>query len=260
MFDLFLTGALSILQGLLGGMGLYVALRPPKSSDHLRWIIAFALVTLAGVSLTIWVAGRANTAQEGLNNQLSDLREIQAREEGELKTTTEIMEGIAKTGIPGLREFATSVLNAIQFPKQASPQAPVITNAQLCQRATSLALKIRSFERGYNAREESERNNWLSQMAGKTQAEQIALERGSVQQEVQRMQNHRQEFVDKYMSDVKYDHDQIVNRLTPDQRDQLVRNNGNEEASISVGQLIGADSGYRTATYLDQLAKTLCSK
>jgi len=72
--DLWLTGASAILQLVLGGMGIYVALRPPKPDHHMQWISAFALVGVCGVALTVGLTSLADVAQKGTQDKLDLIR------------------------------------------------------------------------------------------------------------------------------------------------------------------------------------------
>jgi hypothetical protein len=260
MVDSLLVGALAFLQLVLGVMGIYVALRPPRESRHLRWILAFVAVGVTGVVLTVVLAFRSDSAQKLLNTQITGMQITQAQEEAELKTVRGIMEGFAKTGVPGLKDFAESVLKAIQAPKPALSQGSPVTDAQLCERTTTLAKKIRSFETDFSSSERAEEERTFQQMVGKTREEQFTLQQNDVQQETQRNQSHVGEFQSRFLSDVKYDHDQIIDRLPAAKRDQLTGHNGESETIISVGHLVGAETGYGVANYLDELANTLCSK
>jgi hypothetical protein len=262
MIDVLLTGTLACLQLGLGAMGIWLTLKPLKENErgkHHIWIGAFLLIGFIGVALTLFLAGRANSAQDRLNTQLADLRVSQAAERGEVKATREIMEGIAKTGIPGLKEFAESVLQAVQAPKQALTPSE-LTNAQLCERTTSLARNIRSFESDFNSAAGVERDKWIQSTAGKTREQMSTLQQNYFQQETQGRQAHGDEFIRRFLSDAKYDHDQIIDRLSAAKRDQLKSHNGEADLIIEVGHFVGAMQGYGVANYLDELAKTLCSK
>jgi hypothetical protein len=262
MLDWVLAGTLGILQLVLGFMGIYVALRPPEAKHHLRWIFAFVGVGFTGVVLIVLTAIRTGHAQDAMKEQLTaqiqSLQISQAREEGQVTTISGIMGGIAKTGIPGLKEFAESVLRAVQASKQVSAQSR-ITNAQLCERTTSLAKSIRSFEIDFGSTERTEQDKMMRQLNGATREQMIAINENYARQEMQRSQTHRDEFETRYLSDAKYDHDQIIDRLSAAQRDELTSRNGEAETIVSVGHLVGAMSAYGVANYLDGLAKTLCS-
>jgi hypothetical protein len=68
--DALLTVISTFTQLILGAMGIYVSLRPPKG-HHWRWIGAFIVVGLLGVVLTGWIAQRASNAQEAANGRIS---------------------------------------------------------------------------------------------------------------------------------------------------------------------------------------------
>jgi len=68
--DVFLTAIVGFTQLVLGGMGVYVSLRPPKKEHHWYWIGAFMGVGLLGVALTGWVAQRSSNAQDRANEKI----------------------------------------------------------------------------------------------------------------------------------------------------------------------------------------------
>ncbi|HKW61255.1 MAG TPA: hypothetical protein VJN89_01805 [Candidatus Acidoferrum sp.] len=67
--DTLLTAIIGFTQLVLGGMGVYVSLRPPKPEHHWRWISAFMGIGLVGVGLTGWLAERASSSQEKANQE-----------------------------------------------------------------------------------------------------------------------------------------------------------------------------------------------
>jgi hypothetical protein len=58
-----LTIIVGVLQVVLGGMGVYVSLRPPKKERHWYWIAGFVVIGLAGVGCTAWLANESEKAQ-----------------------------------------------------------------------------------------------------------------------------------------------------------------------------------------------------
>jgi hypothetical protein len=68
--DLFLVGFVGMSQLLLGGLGIYVSLRPPKAEHHRYWIGCFVFIGILGIGLTIWQAKRGADAQAALQLQL----------------------------------------------------------------------------------------------------------------------------------------------------------------------------------------------
>ncbi len=69
--DAFLTAIVGFLQLVLGGMGVYVSLRPPKQERHSSWIGGFMGVGLLGVALTGLLAHRASNAQDLAGEKVS---------------------------------------------------------------------------------------------------------------------------------------------------------------------------------------------
>lgn len=62
--DLLLTLVICFTQFVLSLMGVYVALKPPSSETHGRWIAAFVIFGLAGIAATGWLAKRAGDSQD----------------------------------------------------------------------------------------------------------------------------------------------------------------------------------------------------
>lgn len=62
--DVVLTATLAFTQLVLGGMGVWVSLKPPDKKYHLYWIGGFVAIGLTGVLLTAWLAKRSGDAQQ----------------------------------------------------------------------------------------------------------------------------------------------------------------------------------------------------
>jgi hypothetical protein len=262
MADLMLAGALAFLQLALGGMGIYLALRPASPRWHRVWILAFSVVGLAGVVLTVLIAYRADVAQDRLNDQIAHIQIDEAGTKGELSGIENIMGNVAKTGIPGLREFADSIVKAIgSSSKQQQVQGVKLTDRQLCDRTTKLAEQIRTFETDFeSSSRDQDIKNFQMPMTGKTPEEVYSIRKGIAEQEARSYQVHDAQFQNQFLSDAKYDADRIIDRLPAEKRDELVKHNGQAEASLSLARGVGANDELMIAAYLDALAKTLCSK
>jgi hypothetical protein len=71
--DGLLTAIAALTQLILGGMGIYVSLRPPKNPQrHRYWIGAFLVVGILGVVLTGWLAQRSSNAQDKATAKISE--------------------------------------------------------------------------------------------------------------------------------------------------------------------------------------------
>lgn len=70
--DALLTAIVGFSQLVLGGMGVYVSLRPPKPQHHWYWIGAFMGMGLLGIGLTGWLARRASNAQEKATGKIME--------------------------------------------------------------------------------------------------------------------------------------------------------------------------------------------
>jgi len=73
VMDTLLTAIVGFTQLILGGMGIYVSLMPPKNPRrHRYWIGAFLVVGALGVALTGWLARRSSNAQENATARISE--------------------------------------------------------------------------------------------------------------------------------------------------------------------------------------------
>lgn len=71
--DALLTAIAALIQLILGGMGIYVSLRPPKNPQrHRYWIGAFLVVGVLGIVLTGWLAQRSSNAQDKATSKISE--------------------------------------------------------------------------------------------------------------------------------------------------------------------------------------------
>jgi hypothetical protein len=71
--DTLLTAIVGFTQLILGGMGIYVSLRPPKNPQrHWYWIGAFLFVGVLGGVLTGWLAQRSSNAQDKAAAKISE--------------------------------------------------------------------------------------------------------------------------------------------------------------------------------------------
>lgn len=69
---IWLTVIIGVTQLFLGGMGVYVSLKPPEKKYHWHWITMFILVGLAGVGLTTWLAEATDKAQSVATHEVHD--------------------------------------------------------------------------------------------------------------------------------------------------------------------------------------------
>jgi len=142
--DIWLAVVIGITQLLLGGMGVYVSLRPPKAEHHWYWLGGFVAVGLTGVVLTGWLASvgsreqkRNASVQERLEKNVEDTNQKlqaslveQARMSGHLEGIQTIMDNLSKSGLPGMREFADAIA---KLAKQSTGQTPKLPLDVLCQ-------------------------------------------------------------------------------------------------------------------------------
>jgi hypothetical protein len=71
--DAFLTYLAALSQVILGVMGVYISLRPPKEPrHHWYWMGAFMGVGVLGVGLTGWLAQRSSNAQARATSKISE--------------------------------------------------------------------------------------------------------------------------------------------------------------------------------------------
>jgi hypothetical protein len=258
--DLTLTVILGVLQLVLGTMGVYVSIRPPVKEKHRSWIVAFLVIGLLGAALTAWIAHRADLAQNRLQEEINGIHLQEAQTTGELSGIKTVMQTFVQAGIPGLREFAQSIIGAIQNSRQHDTKEEKVSDSQLCSKATMLAQNIRAFQLAYDNGENNRRMQEWQEMVGKKPDEMSAIRGKQIQDMVSRDQKHNADFQNGFMSDARYVHDQIIDRLPVAQRDALTSHNGQAEGSLVFVRLFGANDELEIAAYLDQLSKALCSK
>jgi hypothetical protein len=70
--DALLIAVIAFTQLILGGMGVYVSLRPPEKRYHWYWIGAFAFVGLLGIGMTWWVSVRAENSQNSTTARINE--------------------------------------------------------------------------------------------------------------------------------------------------------------------------------------------
>src|SRR5260370_11028999 len=70
--DACFTAIVGFMELVLGGMGVYVSLKPPKQEHHWYWIGAFMGVGLLGVALNGWLAQRGSSAQEKATGKITE--------------------------------------------------------------------------------------------------------------------------------------------------------------------------------------------
>jgi hypothetical protein len=238
----------------LGG-GILAAKALTSETEKRMWIFGFILIFLLCVGLSFVQQVRDTTAKESARAQ-SQQRDLQSSGEikymqGELDSINRVLGTLSSNSNPNQ---VAAVLKSLM------PEETKLSRKQLCNRATALAQKIRLFQSEFESQEMDASMRESQEFAGKTREElrargqQIALERE------RRNDNHTFEFRNQYMSDAKYIHDQIMNRLTVEQRDALANRNKNAESNLSLSMLSGAFNEYQIAGYLDELAKTLCSQ
>jgi hypothetical protein len=93
--DIALTVVICFVQLVLGAMGVYVSLRPPKPEQHRLWIGSFILVGLAGIALTGYLAKRGSDTQEQLTSLIKSQKQEVA--EGFQNTQHTIVDEASKT-------------------------------------------------------------------------------------------------------------------------------------------------------------------
>jgi len=70
--DALIAAIVGFTQLILGGMGVYVSLRPPKQEQHRYWIGGFIVIGLLGVVLTGWLTQRGSNAQENATAKITE--------------------------------------------------------------------------------------------------------------------------------------------------------------------------------------------
>jgi hypothetical protein len=259
--DTLLTGVLALAQLVLAAMGGYVSIRTPAKEHHTWWIIAFAFVGTCGVVLTIVLASRAGDAQNRLQGDITSLRVEGGRMSGQLTAVQQVMNTFAQTGIPGLKDFAKAITDAIQRQNEYTKREKTSSD-QLCKSTTDLAQRIRKFEDDYEAASAKSENDFFAAAGGTgTRRTNDEMRELFLKQNAEREKGYREHlthFQNDYLPDAKYFHDQIMSRLSLDERNELTKQNGQAEGSLTLARAVGADDEHIVAAYLDALAHTLC--
>jgi hypothetical protein len=253
MGDVLLTVAVCIVQLMLGVMGIYVALKPPNKERHAFWIAGFVVVGLLGIVLTGALAWHSSNAQRDVSNKLSQSVIEQARMSGELTAIKEIMGRFATTGMPGFKEFASAIESLSQSNARRAADLTV-SNKQLCDRASDLAKRIRDFQNKFEA---VRREALYTPLPVKAEERRAVWDK-QIQEDRRQYEEHDVQFRNEFFGDAKYLKDLMLAKLPVDKHDVLVKNNGQAEANLSTGMMVGAFNEYGIANYLDEIAKTLC--
>jgi hypothetical protein len=214
--DIWLAVVIGITQLFLGGMGVYVSLRPPNQKHHWWWLGGFVAVGLVGVGLTGYLASigsreqkRNAGIQEQLGKDIADTkRELaasrleEARMSGHLQGIQTIMDNFSKSGLPGMKVFAQAVTT---LGKPSSPPQSLdilcqnladCPSKELSRRANELASELETLSAPYyKALEEAKTR--IRAIPGNTpqytQA-QNAMEFNIHAQEIMAMDKYRQKY------------------------------------------------------------------
>ena len=227
-----------------------------KKGELIGWISAFAGLLVVGVILGVWQQVRI-TSQQKIDHDLAEADRL--RSEGNNKYTQGQLDSINKTLASVINSSGSQGLTGdlLKGLLQASRgrQEEQITDAQLCKRTKELAQKIRTFENEFTAR-----SSFGSEFAPQDSSPEARKQfyDQQAQKMMQGYRDHEAQFQGQFISDAKYDHDKIIDRIPAATRDSLVFHNQQAEETLVLGRSVGAQDENALATYLDELAKSLC--
>jgi hypothetical protein len=250
-----------IAGGILLVSSAVVSEKMPREWRVHKWV-SFILLALIYSAVGIHQARQEEIAQCNQDRAIKELRQKldqsvleQAKMTGELTAMREIMGSLSNTGLPGFKEFATAITNVMQTHARRAAEGQ-ITDKQLCDRTLKLARSIRDFESAYENKERyAAIMGWKPNQTPQQQQADWELQ---TKEAIQRYQQHRDEFRDKFLGDAKYLKDLMLEKINIENRDELVKSNEQAEANLNFGQMAGAFNEYRIANYLEEIAKTLC--
>jgi hypothetical protein len=171
-----------------------------------------------------------------------------------------MLANVVSSHAPDTQGLTKDLLNGILAASHSSSGAQQMTDAELCNRTTTLAQQMRTFESESAAADRDKELKEFQEAVGKTQEERTAIWNRQSQERYQRMLTHDAQFENRFMSDAKYDQDRIFDRIPVKTRDEIVGHNGEAESVLRQSKFVGAGNGFMLASYLDELAKALCVK
>jgi len=266
--DIWLVVVIAVTQLVLGGMGVYVSLRPPKSEHHWWWLSGFVAVGIIGVALTGVLAKMGSEEQRStakMQDQMrSDLKDAKDKMDASL-LNQQYTKGhldslvllVSKSG-QGNPDIASAIKELARENSQKIADMNA-SNVDLCGRTNVLAIKIRQFQNEFeNQQGQDEVASWQKEKTATTDAERRNLFAQNAQRVMLAEQKHESDFREVYFVDAKYLRDLLAERLPKATKDILISNNLQADGNLQRGSMNGAFNEYAIANYLDELAKSLC--
>jgi hypothetical protein len=267
MLDRVLAVAVVLLPTLFA-VGIEVVSKEIK--EHPSWRAA---VLLFGIGLSVLTGFQITRADRLHSKELSESAATQRELKGELdqsllnqQYTKGQLDSLAmmvgKWSQPGSgnSELAAAIKQIMTSGAQNVSDLKM-PNAELCKRAHAKAQEIREFiaQKDQTAKEEREQYFTKMQQAPLGPARD-ALWAEMSKHEDRNYENNRREFTNKYLADMKYLRDLIIERLPSQLADTVRSQNGTAESSLEVGEPVGFFNANEMVTYLEVLANALCPK
>jgi hypothetical protein len=212
--DIWLAVIIGITQLVLGGMGVYVSLRPPKPEHHWYWFGGFVAVGIVGIGLTGWLANigskeqkRNAVIQERMGQDIKETKEqLQgsridlARMSGHLEGIQTVVNNLSKSGWPGMRELALALEKVA-----ANNERGETTDKELCAMAGETSQRLRDLSRTIRAEDSAQGDQFRAMQiqAERDEAKRTEIfnkERETLERErVQRTQDFQLHYVGELM-------------------------------------------------------------
>jgi hypothetical protein len=236
-------------------------------------VIALAIVQISGRAAERRQADSEKDAAEKRASKLEQdvkdtkaeleisLRE-QARMSGHLEGIQAIMENFSKSGIPGMKEFATAITKMNDNVTQQQ-NAGLLSNQETCRKAHDLTQRIRDFQAKFEEDRKLDEETKTEQLRdmqrqGKSREEMNKVWDQNSKQEIQRDDIHQSQFRNTFMIDGKYYKDLLFNALPKDKQAFFITQDNQAEHNLNAQSFVGANNEYGIAAYLDELANTVC--
>jgi hypothetical protein len=244
-----------------------VSLKPPQAKYHWWWLGGFIAVGLIGIVLTAVLARMGSEAQrinertqDGMRVDLKDAKDkmdrsliAQADMNGQLKGLQ-----LALGNMLGMKEVAAAIGQMVQANAQNASDLKA-SSSEMCERAHSWAGKVRIFQYQYDTSERAiEEKSWQLERAAKTDEERHRVTDEENHQTISSYQAHAQAFGANYVPEAKYLRDLLIDRVPPNAREMLRRNNAQADGNLATSMMAGAAAEYSIANYLDELANAVC--
>ncbi len=141
---LWLTIFIGLSQLLLGGLGVYVSLRPPKKEHHWFWIGCFGLIGLLGIVLTGVLAKAGDKAQAQANRDIH-AAQTAASDANIAATKANVAATNAATAATNAETAATSAQHETERARGEAHKASTDTQSLITQKSTETDKTIQNW-------------------------------------------------------------------------------------------------------------------